>query len=390
MIRWTGRTVSLALLFCLSSGVQAQSTPAAQHEQQAQQYLRTHQPELARKEFEAVLAADPDNLNAQANLGVLRYFAGEAKSAEPHLRAALQRDPTLGKLQALLGLSERRNGEFDAARKDLAAALPGLDDPKIRKQVGLELLELQTAANDLPAAAVTVNQIKASFPTDAEVLYAAYRVYTDLAGESMLDLSLAAPDSAPMHQAMAHELLRERDNAAAIANLRLALKADPNLPGGHFELAEVLAASADPALKAEAVEQYQLAFKANPNDDKTLTRFGDLAADKGDHAAAMAHYRDALALNPGNADAKLGLAHELAEKDDPNAALPLLLAVLQEDPANLLAHYRLSALYRRLHRAEDSKREVDEYQRLKASREKLRTLYKSMRLDSPQTTDATN
>ena len=37
-----------------------------------------------------------------------------------------------------------------------------------------------------------------------------------------------------MHQAMAHELLRLRDQKAAIANYRLALAADPNLPGAEL------------------------------------------------------------------------------------------------------------------------------------------------------------
>ncbi len=56
-----------------------------------------------------------------------------------------------------------------------------------------------------------------------------------------LDLSVAAPDSGQMHQAMAHELAAQRDLTGAIANFRKALAIDPNLPGIHFELAEALA-----------------------------------------------------------------------------------------------------------------------------------------------------
>ncbi len=365
-----------------------QQMGADQHEQKAQEYLRNRKPDLALKEFQAVVEARPDDLNAQANLGVLMYFAGQSTEAEPHLRAALAMDPKQSKVQALLGFCERRNGELAKAREDLSAALPALQDAKIRKQAGLELIEMDTAAGDLPSAAGVAGQLKATMPADPEVLYAAYRVYTDLAGEAMLDLSLAAPDSAQMHQAMAHELLRERDNTAAVANLRAALKADPTLPGAHFELAETLAASADPAQKAEAVQQYQLALGANPHDDKTLTRMGDLASDKGDHQTATKEYKQALALQPGNVDAQIGLAHELVETGDPNAALPLLLAVVKDDPSNLLAHYRLSALYRRLHRPEDAKQEVARYEHLKADREKLRALYQSMRMDAPQKTDA--
>jgi tetratricopeptide (TPR) repeat protein len=369
----------------LSSAACAQD--ATDHEAKAQEYLRTRQPELARKEFEALVAADPKNLNAQTNLGVLDYFAGDYKDAEVHLRIAVQADPGLARQQALLGFSERRNGELEAARKDLGAALPGLQEPRLKKQAGLELVELDSAAGDLPSAAVAISQLKASNPTDPEILYVAYRIYTDLSGEAMLDLSLAAPESPQMHQAMAHELARERDNKGAIANLRSALAADPHLPGAHFELAALLHASSDAALKAEAEEQYRLALQDNPHDEKALTRVGDLLADKGEHEKAIASYRQALSLQPESPEAAIGLAHELVETGHPDQALPLLQAVIRNDPGNLLAHYRLSGLYRRLRQPEAAKREVAEYEKLKAMREKLRTIYEALRMDSPRAAD---
>ena len=340
----------LSYVLLLPMSVLGQDGSTKRHEMQAQQYLRSRQPELARKEFEQVVAADPNNADAQANLGVLLYFAGEPKDAEPRLRAALALSPGQSKIQALLGFSERLNGETAAASMDLSAALPNLRDPKIRKQAGLELVELDTAANDLAGAAAAINVLKISMPNDPEILYAAYRVYTDLAGESMLGLSLAAPDSAQMHQAMAHELMRERDNAAAIANLRKAIATDPHLPGAHFELAEILNSSSEPVLKAEAPTQFKLALADNPRDEKALTKLGDIAAEQGDHAGAIGRYKEALAIQPENADALIGLAHELNETGHADEALPLLLQVIKSDATNVLAHYRLSVVYRRLHR----------------------------------------
>ncbi len=360
----------------------APSADVAEHERKAREYLQQRKPELARKEFAVVAEAEPGNLDAQANLGVLMYFDGQYQEAIPHLKAAVALAPQQAKLQALLGFSERRAGDVAAARSDLAAALPGLTEDKVRKQAGLELVEMDTAANDLPAAAAAVAQLKAAMPADAEVLYAAYRVYTDLAGEALLDLSLAGPESAQMHQAIAHELVKARDNAAAVTNLRAAVKIDPHLPGAHFELAELLAASSAPAEKAEAQGEYELALKDNPRDDKTMTRLGDLAADKGDHAGAMKRYKEALALQPENADAAIGLAHELVDEEQLEAALPLLEGVVKSDPTNMLAHYRLAALYRRLHRTEDAKREIVDYQKLKATREKLRGVYGALRSGS--------
>ena len=249
-------------------------------------------------------------------------------------------------------------------------------------------MELDTGQGDLAAAAAVLEDLKSTSPTDPEVLYAAYRVYTDLAQQSVLALTLAAPNSAQMHQAMAHELIREGKNDAAVVNLRAALKADPDLPEGHYELAEVLHASVQPAQKAEAEQQYLLALEQNPKDAAALTRLGDIAAEKGDPNGAIARYKQALALRPGDTDASIGLAHEYTESGNPEAALPLLLAVMKADPTNELAHFRLSAVYRRLHRPEDAKHEVAEYQRLKTMHDKLHDLYQTMRLNTPQTNDA--
>jgi Tfp pilus assembly protein PilF len=91
-----------------------------------------------------------------------------------------------------------------------------------------------------------------------------------------------------------------------------------------------------------------------------------------------------LQLQPGNADAVLGLARVYTEKNDPASALPLLEQVTAADPTNVLAHYRLSAVYRKLNRPEDARRELVAYQKFKDIKEKLRNIYKEMRLGTPQ------
>ena len=283
--------------------VQAEQTPNVQqqsgeHARLAQLYIKQGLPQLAIPELVQVVALDPRNVQAQANLGVLLYFSNRFAEAEPHLRAGLALDGTQSKLQMLLGSCEHRSGQLQEARKDLAAAFSSLQDPKIRKQAGLEMVEVDTAMSDLPSATETVNQLKVAFPADPEVLYVAYRVYTDLAGESLLDLSVAAPDSAQFHQAMAHELIHANDNAGAISNMREALKINPNLPGGHFELAEILHNSAHPEENAEARQEYERALAQQPSDPATLTRLGDALGEAGDHAGAMARYRQALATPP--------------------------------------------------------------------------------------------
>jgi Tfp pilus assembly protein PilF len=353
------------------------------HEQKAHELLSQKKPELAAKEFAAIVAIDPKNLDAQANLGVLLYFQKEYAEAEPHLRYAVDQQPDLTKIRTLLAMCERHLGKTDAARADFEAVIAQLKEPKLLSEAGLELIELYTATSDLVKAAAVVSTLREAAPTDPRILYAAYRIYTDLAGEAMLDMSIAAPNSGQMHQAMAHELGRVGDLPGAIADYRAALAADPQLPGIHFELAEALHSSPETKLKEEAEQEYRVAVADNALDEKALTRLGDVVAEKGNLDEAEKYYKQALAIVPGDVDAKVGLAFVYGQKDNPAAALPLLESAVAADPGNIMAHYRLSSVYRALHRPDDAKREIAEYKKYKDLKEKLRAVYKDMKIDTP-------
>ena len=325
-----------------SDGVSAQV-----HEQRAQQFLKERQPLKAIPELRAVVAAEPQNVEARANLGVLLFFQGQPTEAVPNLRAAVDAQPELWKIRALLGMAERQSGDDSAGRHDLETAFPHVEEPKLKIQVGQNLIESYAQTNELDRAADVVATLLKLEPTNPSLLYTSYRIHTDLAATAMLELGLVAPESAQTHQAMAHEMQRDHDLPGTIANLRKALALDPALPGIHFELAEALNASDDQHLKAEAESEYKLALEANPRDAKAAARLGDYEAAKGDVTAAQADYQKALTLQPGSADAAIGLANVLSEQGKPAEALPLLEGVEKADPTNSLAHYRLSVVYRK-------------------------------------------
>jgi tetratricopeptide (TPR) repeat protein len=380
------------LLLGAASSISAQSSGSSKaqqvqmHEQKARELISQKKPDLAAKEYATILLLDPQNLNAQANLGVLLYFQKDYAGAEPHLRNAVDQQPDLVKIRTLLGMCERHLGKTDAARTDLEAVVTQLTDPKLRADVGLQLIELYTATDDLAKAAQVIATLREAVPTDPRVLYAAYRIYSDQSAEALLGMSIAVPNSGQMHQAMAHELRRVGDLNGAIADYRAALAADPQLPGIHFELAEALHNSPETKLKEEAEQEYRAAVASNALDEKALTRLGDVVAEKGNLDEAEKYYKQALTIVPGDVDASVGLAFVYGQKDDPAAALPLLQAAVASDPGNIMAHYRLSTVYRALHRPDDAKREIAEYKKYKDLKEKLRTIYKDMKVDSPQVT----
>jgi tetratricopeptide (TPR) repeat protein len=370
----------LPTLPLLSQASGSHQDEVAEHSRLARQYLNQRRPDLAIPEFQALVSLEPRNLDAQANLGVLLFFQGDYVKAEPHLRAALDMQPNLTKIQALLGMAEKRTGDTANARTHLEASLAAVDDPKLKVQVGMELVELYTASQDLPKASSVVNAMRQADPANPAVLYAAYRVYSDLAGEAMLTLALAAPDSAQMHLVMAHEEVRQGNNAGARVQYQKALEIDPKIPGIHFEMGELLGLSEDPKIKAGAESEYRAAIAENAMDEKAETRLGDLSSRKGDSAQALQYYTTALRLQPEDAEAGFGLAKTLIAMNEQAKALPILERAVQLEPTNAAAHFRLSTLYREMGRTADSQREVEEYKRYKLMKEKLEAVFKEMQL----------
>lgn len=350
------------------------------HAQMAQQYLREQRPDLAIPELQKVTALDPGNVDARANLGVLFFFRSDYTEAVPQLQAAVKLQPDLWRIQALLGVAEVHTSDSTNARKDLEAAFPQLQDKKLQVQVGLELVGLYTESGDLDGAARMILQLRKAYPDNPEVLYSAYRTLSDLSGESMLSLSLVAPDSAQMHQVMAHEELKEGNTNGAIAQFRKAIVIDPHLPGVHFELAELLNTSQDAMVKKEAEKEYRAALIENPLDEKTECRLAEIDAQKGNTSQSYEEYSRAVELQPADADAKLGLAKTLIEMNQPDKAQVLLEETVQLEPTNAVAHYRLGTLYRKNGRVEDAKREVELYKKYKDMKEKLRAVYKDLQV----------
>jgi tetratricopeptide (TPR) repeat protein len=368
-----------ALRPCFSQSSPTRQQQIESHARQAAEDLKQNKPDLAVPEFRAIVGLDPSNVDARGNLGVLLFFQGSYSEAIPELRAALKMRSTLWKIQALLGIAEKRTGDVSAARSDLEQAFPNVQDEKIRIDTGMELIEIYSKTGDLDKAAETVNTLRKLEPTNEAVLYTAYRVYSDLTADSLLSLSVVAPNSARMHQALAHELAKRGETEKAIENYRAALKLDPQLPGIHFELAEMLSTLTTPESLAEAESEYKAALQANPSDEQSECRLGEIALRRSDTKEAYNRYAKAVQLQPGDPDANIGLAKVLMSMGQPQKAQPLLEHALQLDPTSAVAHFRLSAVYRETGRPDEAKHELEEYQKYKGMKEKLQEIYRQMR-----------
>lgn len=330
-------------------------------DRQVQTYLHEQKPELAIPVLRQILLLDPKNLNANANLGVLLFFQNNYADALPPMRTALQLKPDLWRIQALVGIAEKRTGDPIAAEKDLQQSFSNLEDRKIQKEAGLELVELDSSFGQLAKAAAVTERLEEILPQDPQVLFTAWRIASQMMDQSLLNMLLVAPESAEMHMIIGGQLGREGDHVNAVAQYRKAVRLNPHLPGVHFELAQQLSASPDPAMNAQAEGEYKAAVQENQYDVKAWSRLGDSVAARGDFKTAEGDYRKALAIQPKDSDAQTGLAIALISMNRSEEAIPLLESAVRNDPTNIAAHYRLSVIYRRVGRTADAEREMREF-----------------------------
>ncbi len=359
---------------------------ADDHLNKAKRYMAEQKIDLAIAELKQVVALDPGNVEARGNLGVLLYFHGDYAEAVPELRATLQAQPDLWKIQALLGMAEDHTGDQQKGRDDLEAAFPHLTDEKVRLDAGEILVDVYSNAGDLEKAASIVSTLLASRPTDASLLYLSYRIHSDLANRAILTMAIADPGGAEIHQVMARELAKQGDITQAIADYREAIRINPRLPGVHTELGDLLFHSLGGKQQAAAELEFQAALNVNPTDEKAELAIGVLAAQHGDIKAAYKDDSRALQLDPTDSDACTELAKVLIQMNKNDDARQLLERAIQIDPANYVAHFRLSTLYRHQGKPDEAKQQVELYLRYKQMHEKLEKVIHDMRVGSDQDT----
>jgi tetratricopeptide (TPR) repeat protein len=360
------------------------------HLRKAADYLKANDPNSAVKEFDAVLALDPKNAEANANLGVIAFFQHDYEKASPYLRKALAVDPSLVKTQALLGICERRLGN-PSARGLLEKSFPKLKDKPMRLQVGLELATLYDQQGDPGATASVMRSLVDLDPDNVDVLFMAQRVYSELADDTLNKLAVLAPGSARMQQVIAEHLVNGGDLQQAIEHYKKALQIDPRLHGVHFELGEAILQSSpfDAGAQAEAQKELDAAVTVDGDTAKTECEFGSIALSQSQLDQAFAHYQRAYQLDPNEIQAQMGLAKVLRMQEKWQEAVKYLRMAVQSDPLNGTAHYQLGTAYRRLQMDDMAQKEMILSQEIKKTKDQVEELYRQMnRRPTPGSDDA--
>jgi tetratricopeptide (TPR) repeat protein len=356
--------------------------------QRAQAALKANNQAAAEEQFRAILKLDPANVEAHANLGVMAFFHGDCPAAEKEFHDALRAAPSLTKVQALLGVCEKRLGE-PSAQADMASAFAKLQDVTLRTQVGIELADLYYQQGDLGQTASVLYTLSTINPDNVDILFFEQRVYSELASSALDKLALLAPDSARMEQLIAEKLINDGDLKNATIHYRKALEINPKLAGVHFELAESLMEGSpdDPKIQKEASSELETAINVDGDSSKIECELGRITMLQSDLGSASAHYQRAYQLSPGNPLAEMGLADVMRSQNKPEEAAKYLQMAVASDPLNAEAHYKLSQVDKQLHLDEEQKKQLQLYLDIRASKDKIQHLYQQMKPQEAQAGD---
>ncbi len=349
------------------------------HYRRAQQALDEKRYADAEAEFRGILALKPDLAEAHANLGSIYFVRGEYIQAAKAFRQALKLKPTLARAEALLGLSEVRLGRVREALPHLEKGFSKCENDEWRLQAGLTLIDLYYAALDYYKALDVVRTLELAYPGNADVLYIAYRLHSDLGARAVASLVKAAPGSARLHQLTAELLESDGDFPRAVEQYRRALEIDPALPGGHRALGVALMnAGMDESTRAEAQKLFEQELALNPRDAQSEYQLGEICWLTNQPAEALRHFTRAVELHSNFTDALIAAGKAATAQALPERGLDFLRKAAEIDPNNEVAHYRLAQAYRKMGKTQEAEEELARFQQLRSAMESLRTIYRQV------------
>lgn len=343
----------------LSVVCNAQARSIEPHMQRARQLIAEGKTEAAMAEYDAAVTADPANVEAQGNLGVLRFFANDCTKALPHLNAALSLDSSQSRIQALIGICQRRQGHVEEGERNLEAALPLVTNPRIHLLILSNLVDIEYARGDLQKASANVGELIKSDAANPKSIYLAYRIYTDLADSARNALTVAAPDSAQVRLLTAERFINAGDATSAIQQYHEALARDPTLLGIHYELGQAILqeSHAEEALTG-ATAELQLALKEDPRNAGAEAKLGIIEGIRGHADLAEEHYKRALSLKSDEFNALVGLSGILRLRGENEKAAEYLAQASKMDAMDDTLHFQLAQIYRALGRKDDAEKEM--------------------------------
>jgi tetratricopeptide (TPR) repeat protein len=329
---------------------------------EAQEALRKGDYAKAIESLEALEKLEPGVAEIHANLATACYAVGRYDEAAREALDALKLKPSLTHAHFFLGLSLAESGRCQQALPYLAEDYERAPDAQLKRALGTAAVRCAMSLNQPDRAVDSLRGLSHDFPDDPDLLYLSSHVYSDLSTRASQRLLITAPESYQAHQFNAEVLELEGKLGEAADEYRKVLSLRPNLAGIHYQLGNLLlAGERGPKTLEAARAEFEEELKIDPRNPAAEYELGEMDRQARDWTGAIEHFRRASSLDPGFADALIGLGKSLASAGRAEEAIQPLEQAVAVAPGNPNAHYQLSIAFRRLGRDQEAAKELAAY-----------------------------
>jgi tetratricopeptide (TPR) repeat protein len=355
------RKVLLTAIFCSALLTAQHSTlPAEQAFEQAVAAQQKGDYSTAVEGYRQILKSKPGFVDARANLAAALVHLSQFEEAIRNYEIAIREAPQASTLRMNLGLAYYKKGDVRLAEQQFARARQA--EPDNLKVAILDADCLSKMGEDGRAVAL-LKPFRASHPEDLDLAYvlgaAMVRSGQPDQGIALLEQVGKEGQSADAYFLAASAALARNEGAQSldqrvVDDLKAAQRLNPDLPGLLTKLgvAEEGAGNAD-----EAERLFRQVLQQNPDDFDANVHLGGVLYSKRNLDEARKFVAHALSLQPDSSFALYETALLESADGKTDEAVSHLEKVVQKSPDWLQPHVQLSALYYKLHRAEDGLRE---------------------------------
>ena len=250
-------------------------------------------------------------------------------------------------------------GRCQEALPILEHALPRLVDKQLRYNGGMAEARCAMALDRDAVAIDAIQHLRREFPDDPEVLYISVHYFGELAMKASQELAAKAPTSPQARRLEAEnfESQSKFDEAAGI--YKGILDQNPNMPGIHYRLGQLLLSKAgDAGPTEEARAEFEKELQVDPHSASSEFVLGELARRAGRWDEAARHFSRAAKLDVGFAEAYIALGMSLTSAGKFAEAIAPLETYVKMEPSDPTGHYQLALAYRRTGNSEGAAREM--------------------------------
>jgi Tfp pilus assembly protein PilF len=252
---------------------------------------------------------------------------------------------------ALAGQCSEAMPELDAAMRD-----PAVSDPD-KRSVSMAGVRCSMLLNQQIDAMSFLGWLQQKYPGDPEILFLAVHMFSDLSQRNAQDLLKAAPESILVIQLNAEAFEKRGEIDKAITEYRVLIARAPDRQGVHYRIGGLLMAQSTEESVSQARKEFEAELVINPRNASAEFYLGELAVQRDATADAVSHYRQAVTLYPGFAEAFRGLGRTLLDIGKTAESIEPLERAVALAPADPAVHLLLATAYQRSGRKADAGRE---------------------------------